>query len=254
MSIVKQLLIKYISSKDANELVRRYHYSKKIVNNSQVHFGVFLNDRLEGAMSFGPSMDKKRMANTVTGTLMHNFLELNRMAFSDKLPKNSESRALSIALKMISKQYKNIEWIVTFADGTQCGHGTIYQAVGFKLIGIKKNTSMLKMPNGEIISDKSLNDNIDKKTGRRMASIAKESGAKPLKGFQLKYIYFLNKDSINRLSVPILKYNSIIENGAAMYKGVRIEHEGNAVSFHDTEGGSIPTDTLQKISPVGNTK
>lgn len=250
MSIVKSLKIKYISSKDANSFVKIWHYSKKIVQNSQVHFGVFHNDTLMGVMSFGASMDKKRMANTVSGTLMHNFLELNRMAFADKLPKNSESRALSIALRMIKKEYPNIEWIVTFADGTQCGHGTIYQATGFHLIGIKKNTSILKMPDGSVVARKSLDDHIDKKTGRYMSSIAKESGAKPLIGFQLKYIYFLHKDAINRLSVPILSYKKISEHGAAMYKGKRIEHESNAGSFHEPEGGAIPTDALQANKPT----
>ena len=49
------------------------------------------------------------------------------MAFSDRLPRNSESRALAIAFKMIRKHYPHIEWVISFADGTQCGDGTIYR-------------------------------------------------------------------------------------------------------------------------------
>ena len=38
-----------ISGKDAAALVRRVHYSGKVVPNSQLHLGVFLDGRLEGA-------------------------------------------------------------------------------------------------------------------------------------------------------------------------------------------------------------
>ena len=69
----------------------------------------------------------------VKDTKWNDFLELNRMAFDDYLPKNSESRSISVAMKLIKKHYPNIEWVVSFADGTQCGDGTIYRASGFRL-------------------------------------------------------------------------------------------------------------------------
>ena len=59
------------------------------------------------------------------------------MAFSEKLPRNSESRAISIAMKLIKKHYPHIDWVVLFADGTQCGDGTIYRASGFVLTDIR---------------------------------------------------------------------------------------------------------------------
>ena len=103
MATAKDIHVAPISQKDAATLVKRVHYSGKIVNNSQLHFGVFLNNKLEGVMSFGASMDKRRVCALVEGTLWNNFLELNRMAFSEALPRNSESRALSIAFKLIKK-------------------------------------------------------------------------------------------------------------------------------------------------------
>lgn len=122
----KDIHVAPIASQDANALVKRIHYSGKVTQNSQLHFGVFYNGKLEGAMQFGPSMDKRKTKELVKGTLWNNFLELNRMAFSDKLPRNSESRALGVAFRLIRKHYPHIEWIVSFADGTQCGDGTIY--------------------------------------------------------------------------------------------------------------------------------
>lgn len=117
----KAILIKPISSRDGMGFIRKYHYSGKIVNNSKIYFGVFLNGSCEGVLSFGPPMDKRRMLPIVSGTDWNQMLELNRMAFSDVLPKNSESRAISICLKIIKKNYPFIKWVLSFADGTQCG-------------------------------------------------------------------------------------------------------------------------------------
>ncbi|MBP2435032.1 hypothetical protein ACVIW2_000135 [Bradyrhizobium huanghuaihaiense] len=38
-------------------MIIRLHYSHKTDNNAFLALGVFLNGRLEGAMTFGPSMD-----------------------------------------------------------------------------------------------------------------------------------------------------------------------------------------------------
>jgi len=88
-------------------------------------------------MQFGPSMDKRRMAKNLN-VAFNSFLELNRMAFSEVLPKYSESRAIGVANRIISKAYPRIKLILSFSDATQCGDGTIYRASGFRLIGIKK--------------------------------------------------------------------------------------------------------------------
>ena len=47
-------------------------------------------------------------------------------------------------------------------------------------------------------------------------------GAKPIPGFQLKYVYFLNEDAKKRLTVPILPFSKIDEMGAGMYKGKKV--------------------------------
>jgi hypothetical protein len=249
MATAKDIHVAPISQKDAAKLVKRVHYSGKIVNNSQLHFGVFLNSKLEGVMSFGASMDKRRVGALVENTKWNDFLELNRMAFSEALPRNSESRALSIAFKLIKKNYPHIEWIISFADGTQCGDGTIYRASGFVLTSIKKNSTMLLMPDGSIIADKTLNNsNNIGKNGRKGSSIAKENGAKPLTGFQLRYVYFLNPKAKERLTVPIIPFSKIDEMGASMYKGISIKRGTKAISSDQLEsGGAIPTATLQSL-------
>jgi len=155
----KDIVLTPIDSKTANAFVRRVHYSGKVVNNSQLHIGVFYQGALEGAMQFGPSLDKRKIQGLVEGTQWHEFIELNRLAFTDNLPRNSESRALSIAMRLLRKYAPQVKWVVTFADATQCGDGTIYRASGFVLTGIKENDQIWAAPTGARESRTSLTDN-----------------------------------------------------------------------------------------------
>ena len=142
MVSAKDIIVKPITAQAANALVKRVHYSGKVVNNSTLHFGAYLNDKLEGVMSFGSPLDKRKVLPLVSGTTWTGMLELNRMAFSDRLPRNSESRCMAVAFRLIKKHYPHIEWVLSFSDGTQCGDGTIYRASGFVLTGIKQNSSL----------------------------------------------------------------------------------------------------------------
>lgn len=146
MGKAKDIIVKTIPAKVANPFVQRHHYSGKVVPNSQLHFGVFLNNRLHGVMSYGPSINKKGTIKLVKGTGWNEFIELNRMAFDPILPKNSESRAIAISIKLIKKHAPHIKWIISFADATSCGDGAIYRASGFKLIDIVENTSLRVNP------------------------------------------------------------------------------------------------------------
>jgi hypothetical protein len=265
----KDIRVAPIKAADAAALVRRVHYSGKVVLNSQLHLGVFLGDRLEGAMQFGPSLDKRKVQRLVQGTLWNGFIELNRMAFSDRLPRNSESRALGVAFRLLRKHYPHLQWVVSFADGTQCGDGTIYRASGFSLTGIKANTQVWAAPTGKVFPLTSLENGRSKQqqqqaqtvvsrtsmtkggnnhaTGAASMKAYKAAGFRPLPGFQLRYIYFLNPAARERLTVPILPFSAIDEAGARMYLGRprrACSIEVDAPADQAGEGGSIPTHAL----------
>jgi len=248
----KDIVVKPISSAAARQIVARFHYSGKSTQNSQLHFGVFLNGKCFGAMQFGPPMDRRKLLPLVEGTGWNGMIELNRMAFADALPRNSESRALGVALRMMRKTYPHIEWVVSFADGTQCGDGTIYRAAGFVLTQIARNKTLLLMPDGSIVADKTLNDHIQA-GGRLGSSVAKDRGARPLPGFQLRYIYFLNPTARERLTCPVLPFSAIDDMGARMYRGQRARSTESGASGDQPEGGgAIPTRALNTAtSPEG---
>ena len=213
MASAKDLVVKPIRATDANRLVEKMHYSGKVVPNSQLHLGVFWQGRAEGVMSFGPLINKKSASSIVEGTRWNGCIELNRMAFSDRLPRNSESRAIAVAIKLIKKNYPHIEWLLSFADGAQCGDGTIYRASGFVLTDIRASTSLRINPrSGKVVHA----------IQAHHLKIEKEFRTwKPLKGFQMRYIYFINPQARERLNVPIIPFSRIAELGASMYLGER---------------------------------
>ena len=226
MGRAKDIILKVIPAKIANEFVKKHHYSGKVAANSSVHFGCFLDGKLHGVLQFGSSMQKSNCIGLVKDTLWNEFLELNRMAFDDYLPKYSESRCISISIKLIKKNAPHIKWVISFADGTQCGDGTIYRASGFYLTGINKNTTLHELPNGIKFADiglrassNLLKKQVGYKTGEKFSTFKNRTGAKKLPGFQLRYIYLIDKSC--KITVPLIPFSEIQKRGAGMYKGIK---------------------------------
>jgi len=214
MGRAKHIIVKVIPSNIANAFVKKYHYSGKVVPNSSLHFGCFLDDKLHGVLSYGSPTDKRKVLGFVEGTGWNEMLELNRMVFDDYLPRNSESRCISITIKLIKKQAPQIKWILSFSDGTQCGDGTIYRASGFLLTNIKENSTLrIDEKTGKIFSQLTF-------TAHRPNEIDYLKTLKKLKGYQLRYIYLIDKTC--KLTIPVIPFDKIDEMGAGMYKGEKI--------------------------------
>jgi hypothetical protein len=253
----KDILVKPITSASASVVVKSHHYSAKALSNSQLHLGVFWDGGLEGVMSFGPPMDRRRMLHLVRGTPWEGMIELNRMAFSPRLPRNSESRALGVAMRMIKSKAPQIQWVLSFADGTRCGDGTIYRAAGFWLTQIRANTTMLVTPKGFIFTDLAfkvspgVRSRVQKEVGpAKSPTDAIRLGCKTLDGAMLRYIYPLRHDVKERLTVPILPYSEIARAGVAMYRGRAPEAKSVVVPDNQSgEGGADPTPALHDSSP-----
>lgn len=236
MGRAREIEIRVIPSKIANAFIRKHHYSGKVVNNSVLHFGCFLDGKLHGVLQYGNSLDKRKIMSLVEGTGWNDFLELNRMAFDEYLPRNSESYCIGKTLRMIRKQAPHIKWVISFADGCSCGDGTIYRATNFVLTQIKENFNLCELPTGEKVHKMSLENNATSPrpelggasyfdiTGGKFdfRKYVKAVGGKILKGFQLRYIYFIDKSYRERLTVKELPYTAIDEVGAGMYKGEQI--------------------------------
>jgi len=245
MGRAKEILVKVIPSKVANEFVKKHHYSGKVVNTSKLHFGCFLDDKLHGVLSYGCPLDKSKVlplvdsGNKTKNEKWNEMLELNRMAFDEYLPKYSESRCIAITIKLIKKNAPQIKWLLSFSDGTQCGDGTIYRASGFILTQIKSSKNDLwELPNElqHLSKGKPTFHRITIQCGTSLISkwvmnkynrftvpldlLQKENGGKLQSGNQLRYIYLIDKTC--KITVPILPFSKIDEIGAGMYRGEKI--------------------------------
>ena len=236
MGRAKEIVLKVIPASVATPFVKRHHYSGKVVNNSNLHFGVFLDGRLHGVMSYGPSLVKAHIIGLVAGTGWNEFLELNRMAFDSYLPRNSESRAISMSIKLLKRHAPQVKWIISFADACSCGDGAIYRAANFVLTGIKENEALYLMPDGSTVHKLTLESQPESPRpelgGRSFFDVTdgkfsvrkylEASGGVLLPGYQLRYIYFIDKTRRKALTVPEIPFSRIDELGAGMYRGERI--------------------------------
>jgi len=228
MGAAKEILLRPISASRARAFILRFHYSGKAVN-SQMHMGVFYHGRMEGALQFGPSLDQRKASGLVAGTGWHEFIELNRMAFTDTLPRNSESRALAVAMRLLRSHAPQVKWVLSYADATQCGDGTIYRASGFVLTSIKTSRDLWRLPGGCVRHTMSMKPTVNKRVAARFGGsgaleVAAQLGAERLVGHQLRYIYFLDPSYRGRLTVPEIPFSEIAARGAGMYKGEKREY------------------------------
>jgi hypothetical protein len=161
---------------------------------------------------------------------------------------------------MLKKYKPSVQWVLSYADATQCGDGTIYRASGFHLTKITENKSMWRMPDGEVIcklvlepgfaggnaGPNSIKAKYGKTGSETSTKFLRGIGATQIPGFQLRYIYFLDPTARERLTVPIIPFSEIQRRGAGMYLGEKrvTSDTSDTTSFQGVEGGAAPTVTL----------
>jgi len=251
MGRAKDIIVKVIPSKIANEFVKKHHYSGKVVPNSTLHFGCFLDDKLHGVMSYGSPLNKNSVIGLVQYTQWNEMLELNRMAFDEYLPKYSESRCIAVTIRLIKKNAPHIKWILSFSNACECGDGTIYRASGFKLTNIKANKNNWVLPNGKVVNILNFSNKymlLDFKRKGLKQTDTPHTNAKKLKaviqeGYQLQYICLIDKSC--KITVPILPFSKIDEMGAGMYKGNKVSLQDRKNNHAVLAQGSA-SDTLSE--------
>ena len=124
--------------------------------------------------------------------------------------------------------------VTSFADGCSCGDGTIYRASNFILTGIRENKTILQFPTGDKIAAMTLEANFNIPAIKQLCckmnvehkyrtrSEWVKLGAKYVEGFQLRYIYFIDKSYRKKLTVQEIPFSRIDEMGAGMYKGEKV--------------------------------
>ncbi|MDR0806332.1 MAG: protein mom [Enterobacteriaceae bacterium] len=198
----RELRVETIPCWLARVIVASKHYSKRFVNNSYLHLGVFAERDLVGVLQFGYALNPNSGQRVVTGTGNREYMELNRMWLHDCMPRNSESRAISYALKTIKLLYPSVGWVQSFAD-ERCGRaGVVYQASNFDFIG-SHFTTFYEL-DGEWyheIAKTAINRSGER--GRYLRANIDRATVHKFK--QFRYIRFLNKRAKKRLNTKLFK-------------------------------------------------
>lgn len=236
----KDIVLEPISRSKANLFIEDHHYSGTTVEYSHLHLGVYYKGSMVGALQYGDPVHREKIVGLVRGTGWNEVMELNRMALTDEAPKNSASRSLSVSIKMFERHAPHVKWIISYADASQCGDGSIYRAANFVLTGIKENKDLLRLSNGDVRSALGMTTNAknspveawDGETPVEVcegspskSKIIEKTDADPVPGYQLRYMYFIDEDYRDRLTVPEIPYQRIDEIGAGMYKGEKVSIE-----------------------------
>ena len=129
--------VKELNKLLSNDMIIKNHYSHKVAGfaTTYMYLGIYLNNELVGTLQFGFAMNAASMDKVVSGTKIDEYLELNRMWIDDKAGRNSESMAISYAVRYIRSKFKKVKWIQSFADERCGGLGIVYQAANFKFYG-----------------------------------------------------------------------------------------------------------------------
>ncbi|MBF0310539.1 MAG: hypothetical protein HQL56_13520 [Magnetococcales bacterium] len=187
----------------AVEMIRTHHYSRRVVNNSYVHLGVWVAGQLLGVLQYGYALNPARADKVVAGTDSRGYLELNRMWLDDAAPRNSESRAISYSFRYIRKVMPQVKWVQSFAD-ERCGRwGVVYQAANFLYVGSHK--TVFWELDGETYHDMLLTAHV--KGGNRGRHLRDNLTRATKHTFrQFRYVYFLDKRAMTNLRLPIHPY------------------------------------------------
>ncbi|WP_211224858.1 hypothetical protein [Neptunomonas japonica] len=184
----------------ARTIIAARHYSHRFVNNSYLHLGVFAERELVGVMQWGYALNPNSGRRVVLDTANREYMELNRLWVHDKMPKNTESRVMSYALKTIKLIHPSVQWVQTFADERCGGGGVVYQACNFDFIG--SHFSTFYELDGEWYHE--LAKTRGSKGGVRGRHLkANFHRATAHKFQQFRYIRFLNKRARKRLNTKL---------------------------------------------------
>lgn len=111
-------------------------------------FGALFEGYCWGALTFGVP-NARNIKGLYESHDQHGVLEITRLAFEQGAPRNSPSRLISQAIKMVKQRYP-LRLVITYADTAQDHDGGIYKASNFKYHGLTAQKTDFVHPDGVI--------------------------------------------------------------------------------------------------------
>ena len=137
----KELYFREIDNRTGDRYLVTYHYLHRKNTYGRIHFGAFHKGRLVGVTEFSyPVLGVIEKLKLQNGEVSWN----SRTHLSDECGKNSESRFLGWCLRVLPKLWESrfhhqLKAVVAYADRKQGHTGTIYRALGMKVMGFHES-------------------------------------------------------------------------------------------------------------------
>jgi len=205
------LRLDWCSHEAAKYACEHWHYSKTLPLPPLAKIGVWENNIFIGAIIFGHGTNNN-LAKPYS-LKYEEVTELQRVALNKH--DTPVSRIVSIAIKLIKKQYVKLKLIISFADANEGHLGIIYQAGGWIYSGIAKSTPKYKTPDGKILHQRQVNKKGFNKEFGNLRKCFKPEQCVVIKQLnKYRYLYPINdeiKNQILLLAKPYPKKNNADE-------------------------------------------
>ncbi len=199
---LQSLVVKPVPFVVARRIIEKHHYLHSLPGGTKLVFGVFINDRLKGAISFGAG--PTNAYNLVYRAKPADCLVLTRLWLSDELPRNSESKVIAIVLRAL-KQHTTVKFLVSYADPSQRHVGTIYQATNWLYTGLSEPMPLYDLGDGIARQSRSLAHNFGTHSVKHLMGSGIDVNLIP-QSSKHRYVYFLDSSWRPRLKPEILSY------------------------------------------------
>ena len=199
---LQSIQVRPVSVKIAKGILVGNHYLHSMPGGTQMTFGVFLEQRLLGALALG--VGPFNAHRLVSGATHGDCICLTRLWLDDGLPKNSESRVLAVILRSLARD-TSVKFVVTYADPTAGHLGTIYQAGGWLYTGISEPSVLYDLGDGVGRHSRTFGHAL----GTRSLRYLRRHGTRvsPIQQpGKHRYLYFLDKAWSDKLNVPVRPY------------------------------------------------
>jgi hypothetical protein len=135
----------------AKNFVYENHYAKITPSTTKAAYGLMVEGRLAGVSIWGYGVRPKHtIRKWFPGVAVLEYLELNRLCLLDEMPRNSESRFLSIVTGRIRRDFPEVKVLLSWADGLRGKPGYVYQACSW-LYGGFINSEFYTTEDGRVI-------------------------------------------------------------------------------------------------------
>ena len=204
-------MIKEITKYVATEFIMSRHYSPVMPKLTKHYCGYYVDDVLQGVVTFGWGTRPKHTIQKLFPTLdTTDYYEIGKMCMDDSMGKNSETQMLSKVLTWL-KQNTTIKFLFTWADGLVGKPGYVYQAFNF-LYGGFIWTDTYVTDKGEKVHPRTIQSQLPNTHNYKYGSRPNPKQLKQLrlsrvKGKQLRYILPMNKKMRKFLKQSTVDWN-----------------------------------------------